>query len=54
MASKGNRILIYLACSKCKSKNYVTSKNRFKTPNKLKLNKFCKHCKTHTEHNEVK
>lgn len=54
MAKKGNRVLIYLACSKCKAKNYVTSKNRVKTTQKLKLSKYCKHCKVHTEHSEVK
>jgi len=54
MAKKGNRILIYLACNNCKAKNYVTSKNRVKTTQKLKLKKYCKHCRTHVEHSEVK
>ena len=54
MAKKGNRVLIYMGCSKCKAKNYVTSKNRVKTTQKLKLSKYCKHCKKHTEHVEVK
>ncbi|MCX7758597.1 MAG: 50S ribosomal protein L33 [bacterium] len=54
MAAKGNRILIYLGCTKCKAKNYVTTKNRVKTTQKLKMKKFCKHCREHTEHSEVK
>ncbi|MCS7165483.1 MAG: 50S ribosomal protein L33 [Candidatus Calescibacterium sp.] len=54
MAAKGNRVLIYLSCTKCKAKNYVTTKNRVKTPQKLKLKKFCKYCKAHVEHVEVK
>ncbi|MEN3015267.1 MAG: 50S ribosomal protein L33 [bacterium] len=54
MASKGNRVIIFLACTKCKSKNYVTSKNRVKTTQKLKLRKYCAKCKTHVEHTEVK
>jgi large subunit ribosomal protein L33 len=54
MAKKGNRILIYLSCTKCKAKTYVTSKNRVKTTQKLKLKKYCKYCKEHIEHVEVK
>lgn len=53
MAKKGeHRITIGLVCSVCKNRNYVTEKNKMETPEKLKLNKFCKHCRKVTEHKE--
>jgi len=56
--AKAKAILIQLECSICKSKNYTTRKN----PNppaggkkeKLQLSKFCKKCRKHTAHKEVK
>jgi large subunit ribosomal protein L33 len=53
MAKKGeHRITIGLVCSVCKNRNYVSTKNKLETPEKLKLNKFCKHCRKVTEHKE--
>lgn len=54
MAKKGeHRITIGLTCAVCKNRNYVTQKNKMETPEKLKLNKYCKHCRKVTEHKEV-
>jgi len=52
MAKKGARQLIALICTKCKSQNYVTEKNKLNSPDKLKLKKYCKRCRTRTEHKE--
>ena len=53
MPKKGDhRIIIGLVCSVCKNRNYVSQKNKLETPDKLKLNKFCKHCRKVTEHKE--
>ncbi|HAZ29564.1 TPA: 50S ribosomal protein L33 [candidate division WWE3 bacterium] len=52
MAGKTNRLLIGLQCGECKSSNYVTSKNKINTPDKLELKKFCKVCKKNTPHKE--
>jgi len=53
MPKKGeHRIVIGLVCSICKSRNYVSQKNKLETPDKLKLNKFCKFCRKVTEHKE--
>ncbi|MBI5044581.1 MAG: 50S ribosomal protein L33 [Candidatus Levybacteria bacterium] len=53
MPKKGeHRIIIGLVCSVCKNRNYVSQKNKLETPDKLKLNKFCKHCQKVTEHKE--
>lgn len=54
MAKKGARILIALVCSKCKSQNYITEKNKLNNPEKLVLKKFCPKCRKRTEHKESK
>ncbi len=52
MAKKGNRQLIGLVCSDCKTRNYTTSKNVVETKDKLSFDKFCKICRKVTTHNE--
>ncbi|MFH0937413.1 MAG: 50S ribosomal protein L33 [Candidatus Daviesbacteria bacterium] len=54
MAKKGNRQLISLECSVCKSRNYLTEKNVINSKDKLSFNKYCKVCKKSTSHNEGK
>jgi len=46
--------LIRLKCTKCKSANYFTSKNKKKVERKIELSKFCKKCRTSTLHKESK
>lgn len=55
MASKTKDInaKLGLVCTVCGYRNYVTTKNRLENKEKLLLNKYCKHCKKHTEHKEV-
>jgi large subunit ribosomal protein L33 len=48
------RIIITLACTECKSKNYATTKNKRSDPDRLQLQKFCKMCRKHTAHREAK
>ena len=38
----------------CKQKNYTTTKNKRKTPDKLEFKKYCRFCQTHTVHKETK
>ena len=45
---------IHLQCTKCKRKNYITTKNKQNVPDKLKLMKYCPHDREHTEHVELK
>ncbi|HUV47005.1 MAG TPA: 50S ribosomal protein L33 [Candidatus Bathyarchaeia archaeon] len=52
MAKKGARTILALVCSKCKSQNYITEKNKVNTPEKLVLKKWCKRCRKITEHKE--
>ena len=54
MAKKTDRIIIYLACTECKNRNYTSSKNKRNDPNRLELQKFCRFCRTHRQHRETK
>ncbi|MBU1327323.1 50S ribosomal protein L33 [Patescibacteria group bacterium] len=52
MAKKEQRLLLALVCTVCKRQNYITSRNKINTEEKLKLRKYCRLCKKHTEHKE--
>ncbi|WP_419880337.1 50S ribosomal protein L33 [Oceanobacillus oncorhynchi] len=45
---------IVLSCAVCSSRNYSTNKNAANQSQRLEVNKFCKHCQTHTLHRETK
>ena len=46
--------LITFECTQCRNRNYSSTKNKKKNPDKLELKKFCKFCKKHTPHKEIK
>ncbi len=46
--------IIVLTCADCKRKNYTTTKNKKKNPDKLDFKKYCKWCRKHTVHKEGK
>ncbi len=48
------REIIQLQCTYCKDKNYSTTKNRKTTPDRIEMKKFCRKCRKHTAHKEVK
>lgn len=61
--NKDVRISITLECIKCSENTnklsmgisrYITQKNRRNTPNRLELKKFCRYCRVHTVHKEIK
>lgn len=55
MAKKGeSRVIIDLACTECKERNYTTTKNKKNQPDRLELNKFCPRCRVHRLHREVR
>ncbi|PIZ00632.1 50S ribosomal protein L33 [bacterium (Candidatus Howlettbacteria) CG_4_10_14_0_8_um_filter_40_9] len=54
MAKKGARQLITLACTKCKERNYTTTKNVKNTTDKVELKKFCKRDRAVVAHKETK
>ena len=49
-----DRVLVALACTECKRKNYTTTKNKRKTPDKIEFKKYCKFCNKHLVHKEAK
>lgn len=59
MAKKGAREIVGMVCSVCKSRNYVTERNKVNMENspaqsgKLILEKFCSTCKKYTSHKET-
>jgi large subunit ribosomal protein L33 len=48
------REIVQLKCTACKNKNYSTTKNRKTTTERLEFSKFCRKCRKHTDHREVK
>jgi large subunit ribosomal protein L33 len=56
MASKSSdfRPKITLACTECKERNYITTKNRRNDPDRIELKKFCPRCRAHTAHRETR
>jgi large subunit ribosomal protein L33 len=45
---------ITLACETCKRRNYVTTKNKANTRERLELKKYCRWCRRHTAHRETR
>ncbi len=45
---------IILSCTECKRKNYTSTKDKRKHPEKLETKKYCPFCRTHTLHKETK
>jgi large subunit ribosomal protein L33 len=54
MAKKENRVMVVLACTDCKRRNYNTFKNKANTSDRLELSKYCRWCKCHKDHRETK
>ncbi|MFQ5561923.1 MAG: 50S ribosomal protein L33 [Nitrospinota bacterium] len=48
------REIIQLGCGECKNRNYSKTKNKKKTTERLELKKYCRFCRHHTLHREVK
>ncbi|HPR08286.1 MAG: 50S ribosomal protein L33 [Anaerolineae bacterium] len=54
MAKKAVRVVITLACTECKERNYTSQKNRRNDQARLELKKYCPRCRCHTPHRETK
>ncbi len=50
----GSRDVVILACSKCKRRNYTTTRNKKRNQTKLKLKKYCPFDRAHTLHKETR
>ncbi len=54
MAKKEERVIITLACSECRERNYTTEKNRRNDSERIELRKYCPRCRVHRPHREVR
>ena len=45
---------IILSCTECKERNYSTTKNKRKHPERVEYKKYCPRCDKHTPHKETK
>lgn len=45
---------VILACTECKNRNYMTTKNKKTTTGKLEFMKYCSTDRKHTLHKETK
>ena len=48
------RLIVTLACTRCKRRTYTTTKNRTTHPGRMALSKFCRFCRGHVLHRETK
>ena len=48
------REIITMQCTECKRKNYSTTKNKKTKTERIELKKFCRSCRGHKMHREVK
>lgn len=54
MPKSDKRPKITMACTECRERNYITTKNKVKHRERLELNKFCPRCRTHRSHRETR
>ena len=45
---------ITLACNDCKRRNYTTTKNKRKHPDRVEYKKYCRFCRGHKVHKETR
>ncbi|MDZ7860696.1 MAG: 50S ribosomal protein L33 [Candidatus Krumholzibacteriota bacterium] len=45
---------VTMACTKCKNRNYQTTKNRRLHPDRLEQKKYCRFCGKHTLHKQTR
>ncbi len=48
------RDIITLECSKCKQRNYSTTKNKKNQTGRVEYKKYCPFCNAHTPHKETR
>jgi large subunit ribosomal protein L33 len=54
VARKEDRVVIEMACTECRERNYVTTKNRRNDADRIELKKFCRRCRSHQLHREAR
>jgi large subunit ribosomal protein L33 len=46
--------IINMECTECRRRNYTTTKNKAKHSERIEIAKYCRHCRRHTKHKEIK
>src|SRR3989304_965642 len=54
LAKEEDRAVVERACTECRNRNYVTTKNRRNDPDRMELRKFCPRCRGHRQHREAR
>lgn len=54
MPKSDTRPKVTLACTVCKERNYITTKNRNNQRERLEMRKHCARCNAHQPHRETK
>jgi len=52
--AKKQREIVTLSCVDCNHRNYTATRNKRKHQDKLELSKYCRFCRKHTSHKEVR
>ena len=45
---------VILACESCRRRNYNTTKNKRRTPDRFEFRKYCRFCRQHKLHRETR
>jgi large subunit ribosomal protein L33 len=54
MAKKEDRLVIHMACTSCRQRNYTSEKNKRNDADRIELRKFCPRCRSHQVHREAR
>jgi large subunit ribosomal protein L33 len=54
VARKEDRVVVEMACTECRERNYTTTKNRRNDADRIELRKFCRRCRGHKLHREAR
>ncbi len=54
MAGSDTRPKVTLACTVCRHRNYITTKNRNNQRERIELRKYCTWCNAHRPHRETR
>jgi len=52
--AQGARVKVIMACQSCSNRNYHLTKNKKIHPERMELKKYCRVCKSHTQHKETR
>ena len=48
------RVQVTLECQECKRRNYITTKSKVNSRERIELKKFCRWCRNHVDHKETR